>query len=100
MARKFTGAYADKGIPGRFFSMGMSSMLDSLSYTLVLRHDEFESFCTHGLGSLSQRERAGGEGLCSLAHTLETPHPLPAGEGKEWVHQNQRDSVLAPSRIV
>jgi hypothetical protein len=38
---------------------------------LVLRHDEFEVFCTHGPGSLSPRERAGGEGLGSLAHTLE-----------------------------
>src|SRR6266851_8723196 len=68
--------------------------------TLVLRHDECEVFCTHGLGPLSQRERAGGEGFCSLARTLEAPHPnpLPAGEGKEGMHQNHLDEVLGCSR--
>ena len=65
--------------------------------SLVLHHDEFEVFCVHGLGSLSPRERAGGEGLYSLARTREAPHPnpLPEGEGKKGMHHNHLDEVLA-----
>src|SRR5262249_53869583 len=53
----------------------------------------------HGLGSLSLWERAGGEGLGSLAHALEAPHPnpLPEGEGKEGMPQNHLDEVLGVS---
>jgi hypothetical protein len=61
---------------------------------LILRHDACEVCCTRGPGSLSLRERAGGEGLCSLARPLEAPHPLPPGEGKESIHHNHRAKVL------
>src|ERR671931_2811982 len=77
---------------------------------VVLRHDAFEVFCIHGLGSLSLWERAGGEGRCApcdcvgraaqfngplpCAHTVAPkgprgsrgkaphPNPLPAGRAK------------------
>jgi hypothetical protein len=91
-----------------------------------VRHDAFEIFCTHALGSLSPRERAGGEGLFVPAKGAGDPHPNPlpegrgavklaplrrrrrgeraktpsadtvAEEGKKGRHHNHLDEVLAP----
>jgi len=60
---------------------------------LVQRQHEFDGSCGDGLSSLSYRERAGGEGPQRLVKAPH-PNPLPEGEGKEWVSQNQRDNAL------
>ena len=68
---------------------------------LVQRQHEFDGSCGDGPGSLSHRERAGGEGPQRLVKAPQPPlKPLPEGEGKEWVSQNQRDNALVPYRIV
>ena len=51
-----------------------------------------------GIGTLSPRERAGGEGSQRLVKAPH-PNPLPRGEGKEEIRHNQRDAVLAGAGV-
>src|SRR5262249_20289346 len=50
-----------------------------------------------GLGPLSLRERAGGEGPSGSSPKAPHPNPLPGGEGTEGSGHNQRNHVLVLS---
>ena len=82
-------ASPDGGSPGpgrRVMTVGKGRISARIRSTHVMQ----------GLSSLSQRERAGGEGLGGLAHPSEAPHPnpLPAGEGTEGVLYRTPEGIL------
>jgi tetratricopeptide (TPR) repeat protein len=75
-------------------------VIDHLQRLLMQRQQALRGSRDNGPGSLSHRERAGGEGYSGSWEKAPHPNPLPEGEGKEAAKLHVLEAALTASGMV